>query len=97
MGLLMNAFNLGLGVVSLTREKAERFMDEMVERGEISREDARIYVEEVMKKGEEEKNSLRSMIRDELSSLRKDFGDVGRTEIENLEARIKALEDKLNQ
>ncbi len=38
--------NLGLGMFSLTRERAQAYIDEMVERGEIKREDAKDTVEE---------------------------------------------------
>lgn len=97
----MNVFekfiNLGLGTFSMTKEKAEKLIDEMVERGELNREEAKKNVEELIKKGEEQRDNFRSMMREEMDKWKKDSGHASKEEIERLEARIKELEDKLNQ
>lgn len=89
--------NLGLGAISLTKERAELFMDEMVERGEISKEDAKQTVDEIMKKGQEQRDEVRNMIQEEMDSWKSKFGVVTRAELEKLTERIKELESKLPQ
>ena len=37
MSIFHKFINLGLGAICLTKEKADYFIDEMVERGEINR------------------------------------------------------------
>jgi polyhydroxyalkanoate synthesis regulator phasin len=93
---MVKAINLGLGAISLTKEKAENFIDEMVERGEISKEDARQTLEDVMKMGEEHREEVRSMIREEIESWKTKFGVVSRADYEKLEQRIAELESKLS-
>lgn len=95
MSLFNKMVNLGLGAISLTKEKAEFFIDEMVERGEISKEDAKQTLDEVMKKGQEQREEVRNMIREEIDSWKKNFGVVTRAELEKLTERIKELESKL--
>lgn len=85
--------SLSLGAFSLTKEKAEKYFDEMVERGEINREDAKKSVDEVIKKGEEQKENLRKMIQEELDSKTA----VSRAEYDELLERVKNLESKLPQ
>ena len=51
--MMKKAFYLGLGVMSMTRERSERFYNEMVEKGQMSGEEARDFVDEAIKKGEE--------------------------------------------
>jgi polyhydroxyalkanoate synthesis regulator phasin len=88
-------FNLGLGAISLTKERAELFIDEMVERGEISKEDAKQTLEEVMKKGQEQQEEVRKMINEEFDNWRSKFGIATKAEIDKLNERIKELESKL--
>ncbi|MCX5781017.1 MAG: hypothetical protein NTV45_09400 [Firmicutes bacterium] len=95
MSYLDKVINLGLGAISLTKEKAEAFIDELVERGEISKEDAKQTLDDVMKKGEEHKEEFRTMIREEIDSWRSKFGVVSKAEYDKLAERIKELESKL--
>ena len=95
MRFMVKAINLGLGAISLTKEKAEKFIDEMVEKGEISKEDAKQTLEDVMKKGEEHKEEVRNLVREEIDSWKSKFGVVSRADYEKLEQRIKDLESKL--
>ena len=97
----MNVFekfiNLGLGTFSMTKEIAEKFIDDMVERGELNREEAKKTVEEIIKKGEEQRDHIRCMMREEMDKWKNDSGNASQEEIARLEARIKELEDRLNQ
>lgn len=93
--MMKKAFYLGLGVMSMTRDRAERFYNEMIEKGQMSKEEARQFVDEAIKKGEEEKKELRNFIREEIESFKQDIPVVTRAEVEALEARIKELEEKI--
>jgi polyhydroxyalkanoate synthesis regulator phasin len=95
MRFMVKAINLGLGAISLTKEKAESFIDEMVEKGEINKEEANQTLEDVMKKGEEYRGEMRNMIHEEINNWKDRFGVVSRSDYEKLEQRIKELESKL--
>jgi len=97
MSIFKEAFYLGLGAMSLTRERAEKFYDEMIAKGETSKEEAKQFIEDAIKKGEEERKEMRCMVRDEINDMRKDFTFVKKSDVEALEARIKELEEKLAQ
>jgi len=97
MSIFKEAFYLGLGAMSLTRERAEKIYEEMIAKGEASKEDAKQFIDDAIKKGEEERNEMRNMVRDEINDMRKDFSFVRKSEVETLEARIKELEEKLAQ
>lgn len=96
MGMMRKAFLLGLGAMSITREKAERYYNEMIEKGHMSKEEARQFVEDAIKKGEEERKEMKNFIREEMGELKKDFSVVSRSEFEALEARVKELEQKFS-
>lgn len=96
MSIIEKFINLGLGTFSMTKEKVENVINEMVEKGELSREEAKKTVDEVLKRGEEQRDQFRSMVREEIDKWKSD-STVTKTRIEELEARIKDLEEKLNQ
>ncbi|MDI3519137.1 MULTISPECIES: phasin family protein [Thermoanaerobacteraceae] len=62
--LLEKSINFGLGLFALSREKIEKIVEELVDRGEVAREDAQKMVKDLVKKGEEQKEELRKMIKD---------------------------------
>jgi polyhydroxyalkanoate synthesis regulator phasin len=97
MDLFERFINLGLGAFSITKEKAEKIIDEMVERGEINREEAKKTMENIMKKGEEQRNQFRDMVKEELDKYKNEHVSSYKSKISDLEARIRDLEEKLNQ
>jgi len=97
MRFMAKMINLGLGAISLTKERAEHYIDEMVEKGELSREDAKQTLEDVMKKGEEQRSEVRKMIQEEMDDWKSKLGIVTRAELDKLAERIKDLESKLPQ
>lgn len=63
--LFDKAFNLGLGFYLYSRERIEKFVDEMVDKGEIAKKDARQFASDLVKRGEEQRGQLNSLIRQE--------------------------------
>ena len=55
MDMFDRFINMGIGMFSLTRDRAQASIDEMVERGEIKREDAKESVDQIIRKGEEQR------------------------------------------
>jgi polyhydroxyalkanoate synthesis regulator phasin len=95
MAMMRKAIYFGLGALSLTKDKAEKFFNEMVEKGEVSREEAKTFVDEAIKRGEEEKVQLRAMIREEITELKNLF-DNKQTELEDIKKRLADLESKIS-
>lgn len=93
--IIKKAMYFGIGAMSITREKAEKFINEMVEKGEMTKEEAKQFIDEAIKKGEEEKDEVRNIIREEFLNLKNDLAVVTKAELEALEARIREIESKL--
>ena len=84
----------GVGLLSLTREKAEEFVDGLVDKGETKREDAKDLVDRLAKRGEEERTAMRELVRNEVSAAISDMGLVTQKDIKKLTASIEALDQK---
>ncbi|WP_222927712.1 phasin family protein [Biomaibacter acetigenes] len=52
---------------SYSREKIEKIVEELVEKGEITKKDAQKMVSDMVKKGQEQKKELGKIIRDEIT------------------------------
>ena len=92
----------GLGVFDLTKEKAEKLVDEMVKRGEMSQSDKAKAVTELLKGHEERMKKLKTKIdervekitakvrgkeKDELAKLHKKLDDLTKV-VEKLEKKL---------
>ncbi|HWP97917.1 MAG TPA: hypothetical protein VN426_13820 [Syntrophomonadaceae bacterium] len=95
MSMMKKAVYFGIGALCLTREKAEKFFAEMEEKGEITKDEAQQFVDDVIKKGEEERREFRQMMRQELEDVKKELPFITKSDLEALQARLKAIEDKL--
>ena len=92
----------GLGVFDLTKEKAEKLVDEMIKRGEMSQSDKAKAVQELLKGHEERMKKLKTKIdervekitakvrgkeKEELARLHKKLDDLAKV-IEKLERKL---------
>ncbi|MCR4399592.1 MAG: hypothetical protein QHH05_09640 [Syntrophomonadaceae bacterium] len=86
------ALYFGLGVLAVTRESAEKWVSDMVEKGEMSRDEARKFVDEVVERGEQQREEAKNFIRQEIAKMRDELGLISREELEELRQRVEALE-----
>ncbi len=95
MSMLKNIVYFGIGALSISREKAEKVFSEMVEKGEMSSEEARQWVDDVIKRGEEERGEFKDLVRKEIEEIKKELPLATKSDLETIEARLKAIEEKL--
>ena len=96
MRMFRKMFYMGLGVMSLTREKGEQLFTKLVERGEMSKDEERSFIDDAVKRGEDERKATRTYIKEELEKLKNEMPFISRSEFEALQARVTELEAKSN-
>ncbi|HZD59455.1 MAG TPA: hypothetical protein VE439_03235, partial [Anaerolineae bacterium] len=64
--LIRRILLLSIGAVSLTAERAQELVNELVERGEITREQGASMVKELMRRGTEARKQLRETVKAEV-------------------------------
>jgi polyhydroxyalkanoate synthesis regulator phasin len=63
-GLIERSLLLGLGVLTLTRDKVKQFVDKLVEEGEVKPEEAPSIIDKLVTRGETEREELRKLVRE---------------------------------
>jgi polyhydroxyalkanoate synthesis regulator phasin len=79
----------------MTRDKAETFLRDLEERGEVTAAEGKKLLNELMEKGEQEKVVFQDTIRNSVDEIMKSFGYINKEEYTSLEERVKELEMRL--
>lgn len=93
--LVKQVLLLGLGAASLTKEKLESVVNELVKKGELSREEARELVDEAQDKAREEKATLKERFSETYQDALGSMGVASTATVEDLERRITVLEARV--
>ena len=93
--LIEKAALAGIGALSLTGEKAQAIVDDLVRRGEVRRDKAQELIDRLVAKGEEERASLRQVVREEIDRGLSGLNLVTSQDIEALNTKIDALGTRL--
>ena len=52
--LFERSFLVGIGLLSMTHEKAQKIVNELTQRGEVQKDEAKDWVEQMVQRGDEE-------------------------------------------
>lgn len=92
--IIERSFLASIGLLSLTREKAQEFVDRLAEQEGSKHEDTKDLVDRLAKRGEEERAALRKLVHQEVSTVMSEMGLVTQKDIQELKASVKALNKK---
>ena len=96
-GLIEKSLLAGLGVLTLTRDKAKQCVDKLVEEGEVKPEEAPGVVDKLVARGETEREELRKLVRQELDKARANVPVISRKDVEDLSQKIDELTAKVEE
>ena len=89
--IINKAFLAGLGAISISRDKVEGFIDDLVKRGELSQEEKRGMLSELLESVEKRQTELREFIHKETWQILKSLDIPTREEINKLKEEIDSL------
>ncbi|RPJ53737.1 MAG: hypothetical protein EHM23_30360 [Acidobacteria bacterium] len=90
--LFRKGYLVGLGLASLTREKVEEVVDELVKRGEVAEKDRHGVVDEMITRMRDEQKRLTNMLRETAQKVVVDMGVPSRQQFDELLNRVEKLE-----
>ena len=92
--IIRSAVLLGLGAVSLTKEKAEKSIKAFVKKGAISTKEGRALVKTVIAEGKREKSRIAAIVKTEGGKLKREAEAIAKKEVTILKARLAKVEKK---
>jgi len=93
---------MGVRAATLTRDKAEEMVEELVKRGEVAAGDRAKAIEEIQQKAQAAAGDLKKMVDDSVEAVAKkvkwieDLGKV-QTEVSRINARLDQIEKLLKE
>lgn len=97
MDIIRKAMLMGLGLISLTREKAEAFADELIRRGELAREEKFKMVDNLLKEAQQQKEELTVKIKENVQKIISEMGLVTKKEFEEILKKQDEIEKKIEK
>jgi polyhydroxyalkanoate synthesis regulator phasin len=91
---LRKGFALGLGLAIVGKEQIEKWVDELVKKGELSQHESSAFTQELIQKGEEAQQKLDERIQQKLKNLLTELNLATKDDIKRLEERIEELEQR---
>jgi len=58
-----------VGALSISREKIQEMVDQLVERGELTRDEGKQLVDKLIKRGQEERETMGNLVRQEVQKV----------------------------
>ena len=86
----------GLGAAALTKEKAEGFVDELVQRGEVTAEERPKFVKELLARAEESEKELEGKVNKAVESAIERLGIPTKADLDALSGKIDQLTKKVD-
>ena len=97
LDLIKKSIYLGLGVASVSKEKVEGLIDELIEKGQLTKDQKSDTLKEILDIFEKGENDISRIIKNAVKETADTIGIVTQKEIENLKIRIEKLESKLEE
>ncbi len=75
---------VGIGLLSMTREKAQNIFDELSQEGGVQKSEVKQWVDQLSDRGEEERQALRKLIREEMKKVLDEMGLVTKEDLKEM-------------
>ncbi|CAM3945801.1 phasin family protein [Alkalicoccus chagannorensis] len=95
--LIKTGFLLGLGAAVSSKEKVDRYIDDLLAKGKVTPDEADELYHSLLKKGEETETEWNSRMKRRLQEMLQQEADmVTKEEHDALKSRVEALEARLD-
>ena len=93
--LLRKGFFIGLGALALTKETAEKMVDEILQKEKSSKEKKGELVDSLLQKAKEIEEEIDRRVKEQVVKTLKNLGIPTEAEIKKINKKIHALEQKV--
>jgi len=96
MDVIRKAMLLGLGLFSLTKEKAEELVDDLIKRGEVTKEERFKIVDKLLKEAEKQEEELFGKISETVQKVITDLGLPTKKDLDEISKRLEEIEKRIS-
>jgi polyhydroxyalkanoate synthesis regulator phasin len=82
--MLKDLFYIGLGGALLAKEKVEKELNELVEKGKLNKEEAQKLIDKAKAKGEEEEEEFKAKLKEAIQEVLEEMDLATKSDIEAL-------------
>ncbi|WP_202914552.1 phasin-related domain-containing protein [Paenibacillus antri] len=93
--LLKRAISLGVGITVTSKERIEKYVDDLVRTGDVGPSESKELVARLVQRGEEQQAELKRVVKDQLHSMLAELRVATKEDVERLERRLSTMEAKL--
>ncbi|WP_280768703.1 phasin family protein [Salipaludibacillus daqingensis] len=93
--LLKTGFLLGLGAAVSSKERVDKYVDDLLAKGKVTPKEADELYQSLLKKGEETEEQWNSRTKEKMRSVMEDLNIVSRDEFIGLKEKVEILEKKI--
>ena len=87
--MLKDLITIGLGGALLAKEKVEKELNELVEKGKLNKEDAQNFIDKAKVKGEEEEKEFKAHLKEVIKETLEEIGVATKEDIQALLKEMK--------
>jgi len=87
--MLKDLIYIGLGGALLAKEKVEKELDELVEKGKLNKEEAQKFIDRAKSKGEEEEKAFKAKLKEAVREVLDEMDLATKADIEALKKENK--------
>jgi len=96
-GLIEKIILAGLGVLSVTKENAEKIVEELVKKGTIAKEEQPDLVRELLKKGNAIRKEIEDIIEKSITDILDKMNIPTKSDINTIMERIEKIDKKIGK
>ncbi|MCC3379366.1 phasin family protein [Paenibacillus farraposensis] len=93
--LFKKAISLGWGLTIVSKEKVEKAVEDLVNRGELAPSESKALIDRLIERGAEEQSQFKTMIREQISRILQDLEVPAKNDVASLEQRVALLEKQV--
>ncbi len=96
MDIIRKAISVGLGVISLTKDKADELVDDLIKRGELESSDRLTAVQRLLKEAQKQELELEQKITRVVQKVIDEVGLPTKKDLEEISRTLKRIETKIS-
>ncbi|GAA0489315.1 ATP synthase subunit B [Salinibacillus aidingensis] len=89
--------SLGIGLALTSKEHAEKVLDDLVKKGELTKQESKEFFNEIRERGEESQEELDGKIHEKLNKVLNDLNVATKEDLSDLEKRLEQIEQQLDR